>query len=323
MSKPRFAMLTVLVAVALSDVNVVSGQTYPTRPLRIVTAGAGGGNDFSARLVAQGLDASLGQPVIVENRDGAGGAIAADLVAKAQPDGYTLLLYGSNFYTLPLLRKLPYDVLRDFAPITAVGSTPNVLVVNSSSAVMSVKDLIALAKAKPGELNSSAGGAGGSNHLAAELFKSMAGVNFLVVNYKSAGLALNAIIGGQAHMMFSTASAAAPHVKSGRLRALGVTTAQPSLLAPGMPTVAASGLPGYEAISVYGAFAPAKTPAAIVNRLNQEIVRFLNREDVKEKLLSVGIETIASSPQQLSTIMKAEMTRLGKVIKDTGIRDAE
>ena len=186
----------------------------------------------------------------------------------------------------------------------------------------SVKELIALAKAKPGELNSSAGGVGGSNHLAAELFKSMAGVKFLVVNYKSAGLALNALMGGSADLMFSTASAAAPHVKSGRLRALGVTTAQPSLLAPGMPTVAASGLPGYEAISVYGVYAPAKTPAAIVTRLNREIVRYLNRTDVKEKLLSVGIEIIGGSPQQLSSIMKSEMVRLGKVIKETGMRDA-
>ena len=319
----RFAAGTFTVALLLTGVGSASGQNYPIKPLRIVTAGAGGGNDFSARLVALGLGDSLGQSVIVENRDGAGGAIAADTVAKAHPDGYSLLLYGSNFYTLPMLRKLPYDVIKDFSPITAVGSTPNVLVVNSASTMMSVKDLIATAKAKPDSLNCTAGGVGGSNHLAAELFKSMAGVKFLVINYKSAGLALTALIGNQAQLMFSTASAAAPHVKAGRLRALGVTTAQPSLLAPGMPTVAASGLPGYEAVSVYGFFAPAKTPAAIVNRLNQETVRYLNKSDVKEKLVGQGIEVIAGTPQQLTGIMKAEITRLGKVIKETGMRDPD
>jgi tripartite-type tricarboxylate transporter receptor subunit TctC len=198
-----------------------------------------------------------------------------------------------------------------------------VLVVNSASAMMSVKDLIAAAKAKPGTLNCTAGGVGGSNHLAAELFKSMAGVNFLVINYKSAGLALTALIGNQAQLMFSTASAAAPHIKAGRLRSLGVTTAQPSVLAPGMPTVAASGLPGYEAVSVYGFFAPAKTPAAIINRLNQETIRYLNKADVKEKLVGQGIEVIAGTPQQLTSIMKTEITRLGKVIKETGMKDVE
>ena len=320
----RAAVSALSVVLLVSITEAVSGQqNYPNRPVRIVTAEAGGGNDFTARLLAQGLGGSLGQPVIVENRAGAGGAIAAELVARAQPDGHTLILYGSNFFTLPLLKKVPYDVVKDFAPVTAVGSTPNVLVVHPSLAANSVKELIALAKSKPGELNASSGGTGGSNHLAAELFKAMAGLNILLIHYSGAGPALNALIGGQVHMMFATASASAPHIKSGKLRALAVTTAQPSVLAPGLPTVAASGLAGYEAVSVYGVFAPAKTPPAIVTRLNQDAVRFLSRADVKEKFLNVGIDVIGSSTQELAAAVKSEMTRLGKVIKDANIRAAD
>ncbi len=299
--------------------DAIFAQTFPTKPVRIVTAETGGGNDFTARLVAQGISGSLGQQVIVENRGGAGGAIAAEYVAKSPADGYTLILYGSNFYTLPLLKAVSYDVVRDFAPITAVGSTPNILVVHPSLPVTSVKDLIALARAKPGELNYASGGAGGSNHLGGELFKALAGLKIVLIPYTGAAPALNAVVGGQVPMMFSTASAAEPHVRSKRLRALGVTSAQPSLLAPGMPTVAAS-LPGYEAVSIYVLLAPVKVPAAIISRLNQEVVRLLGTAEVKDKFLTAGVEVIANSPQQLAETLKSEMSRLGKVIKDAGIR---
>ena len=303
-----------------SGPGLVSGQAYPNKPVRIVTAEAGGGNDFAARLIAEGLAGGLGQPVIVENRGGAGGAIAAELVAKAQPDGYTLITYASNFYIVPLMKKVPYDVVKDFAPVTAAGIAPNVVVVPPSLPAKSIKELIALAKAKPGELNYADGSTGGSQYLATELFKSMAGVNIVAVTYKGNGPAITALIAGQVQMMLSSAIAAAPSIKSGKLKALAVTSAKPSTLAPELPTVAASGLPGYEAISVYSVYAPARTPAAIINRLNREAVRFLNRADVKERLLSIGVEAVGSSPAELAAIVKSDMTRLARVIKDTGIK---
>ena len=298
------------------------GQDFPNKRIRILTAEAGGGSDFVTRVIAQGLTANLGQQVIVENRGGAGGAIAAETVAKAPADGYTLLLYGSGIWVLPLLRsRVPYDPVADFAPITLAVSTPNILVVHPSLQVRTVKELIGLAKARPKELNYSVGGIGGSTHLAAELFKAMAGVSIVQINYKGTGAALNDLIAGQVHLMFPNAAAAAPHVKSGRLRALAVTSAQASVLTPDLPTVAASGVPGYESLLMFGVLAPAKTPATLVRRLNEEILRVLKTPDVREKLFNVGVEIVGSSPDELAVAMKSEIARLGKVIRDAGIRD--
>jgi tripartite-type tricarboxylate transporter receptor subunit TctC len=296
----------------------VHAQPYPSKPVRIVTTEPGSGNDLVARLIAAGLSGNLGQQVIVDNR----GILAGEIVAKAPPDGYTLLAYGSPFWLAPFIRNnVGYDPVRDFAAVTLSASSPNILVVHPSLPVNSVRELIALAKARPGELNYGSSSTGATPHLAAELFKSMAGVNIMRVPYKGSGAALNDLIGGQVQLMFPNAGAATPHVKSGRLRALAVTTAQPSVLAPGLPTMAASGLPGYESVSPFGIFAPAGTPAVIINRLNQEIVRVLITAEVKERLYNVGVEVVGGSPEQLMVTMKSEMAMWGKVIRDAIARE--
>lgn len=293
-------------------------QEYPTKPIRIVTSEAGGGNDLQARLVSRGISGPLGQQVIVENRPS--GVIPGDIVAKAQPNGYTLLLYNNTLWTGPLIQLAPYDPVRDFSPIALVARGPNVLVVNSTVPARSVAELIGLAKARPGELNYASSGTGATNHLAAELFKVMAGVDIVRIGYKGAGQALNDLIAGQVQVMFPTAGAAAPHVKAGRVRALAVTSAEPSTLAPGVPTVAASGLPGYESIAIYGLFAPARTPGLIIGRLNAEVARVLGTADVREKLAAVGMEAGGGNPGLLAATVKSEMARMARVIKAAGIR---
>ena len=304
----------------LSSGGDVFGQEYPSKTIRIIAASAGSSGDFAARLIAQGISGGLGQQLIVENRGGSV-AISGELVAKAAPDGYTLLFMPSSLWLLPFMQdNVPYDPVRDFAPITLSGRTPAILVVHPSLRVKSVKELIALAKSRPGALDYASASTGSATHIASELLKSMAGVNIVRIPYKGTALALNGLLGGQTHLMFSTLAPALPHVKSGRLLALGVTSAEPSALAPGVPTMAAAGLPGFEATSTQGFFAPGKTPAAIVTRLNQEIVRFLSRPEVKEKFFNVGTDVVASTPEQFAAIIKSEMTRLGKAITDAGMR---
>ena len=299
--------------------GAASAQNYPTKPIRLIASGVGGGGDFTARLVAAGLTNRLGQQVIVDNRPG--GLIPGEIVAKAQPDGHTLMLVGVVIWLSPFMRDtMPFDPVRDFAPVTLAVTTPNVVVVHPALPVKSVPDLIALAKQKPGALNYATSGAGNSNHIAGELFKAMAGVNMVQVNYRGAALALNDVLSGRVEVMFATAVAASPHVSAGRLRALAVTSAQPSVLAPGLPTVAASGLPGYESGATLGVFAPAATPAPIVNVLNREIVQFLNTPVTSERLLKAGIEVVASSPAQFAAAIRSDMTRIGKILRDAGIR---
>ena len=289
----------------------VSAQDYPTKPLRIMTAEPGGSPNLISRIIAPGLGISLGQQVIVDNR----GIVAIETVAKAAPDGYTLLIYGSSIWLMPFLRdNVAFDPLRDFAPITLAVSAPNVLVVTPSLPVKSLKDLIALAKARPGEINYGTSSPGRIRRLL-DHFE-----NVVRINYKGTGPALTAAISGEVQMMIPTAGGVAPHLKSGRLRGLAVTSVQPSALFPALPTVATSGLPGYESVAIYGVFVPGKTPATIVNRLHQEVVRALSAEDVKTRLLSVGIEVVAGSPDTMTAAMKSEMIRMGKVIRDAGIR---
>jgi len=310
-----------LVAAALLScvINAVA-QYYPSKPIRLVISGIAGTSNFAARMIAQGLSNSLGQQVVVDGREG--GVIAAEFVAKAAPDGYTLHLNGSALWLLPYMRShVPYDPVRDFAPISLAVSTPNILVVHPSVPVTSVKQLIALATSKPGELNCATGNAGTSNHLAAELFKSMAHVSITRIPYKGAAPAINDLISGQVQLMFGSASAVAQHVQSGRLRALAVTSAQPSALAPGLPTVAAAGVPGYSLVAAFGVFAPARTPAAIINRLHENIVRVLRDPDVKERLFKAGSEAVGSSPEEFASTIKSEMASLGKLVTDEGIRD--
>jgi len=292
-------------------------QDFPIKPIRIIASEPGGGQDFIARLLAQGIPGSLGQPVIVENRPS---SISVEIVAKAAPDGYTLLLSGSSFTATPLLRETPFDPIRDFSPVVAVDRAPSLLVVHAALPVKSVKELIALVKARPGELNYSMGIIGSSPHLAAELFKFMTNVNMVGIPYKGSAPAITDLMGGQTQLMFPTAGAVAPHVRSGRLRALAVTTLEPSALAPGLPTVASSGLADYEVQAIHGVIAPAKTPTAVIRRLNQAIVRYVNQIDVKQKFFDAGVESVGSSPEEYADKIKAELARMGKVIRSAGIR---
>ena len=298
--------------------GTVSGQAYPNKPIRMVTAAIGGGSDFTTRLIAQAITGPLGQPVIVDNRPP--GVIQGVILSNAPADGYTLLVSGSSVFTFPLLQKAPYDPVRDFSPITVTEKSPTIMAVSPSLAVASVKELIGLAKAKPGALNYASTGTGSINQLAAELFKSMAGVNIVHVAYKATGPALTDVIGGQVQIMFASAASVMSLAKAGKLNALAVTSAQPSALTPGIPTVAATGLPGYEMEGITAIFAPAKTPEAIIDRLNQEIVRFLKTAKAKEQLLNVGSEVVAGSPAELAATLKSEMAKMGKVIKEAGLR---
>jgi len=294
-----------------------SGQAYPAKAVRIVVTGVGSGGDFAARLIAQGVSSSLGQQIIVDNRGS--GNLPAEIVSRALPDGYTLCLSAAPLWITPFLRKTSYDPVKDFSPVTLVVTSPNILVVHPSLPVKSVKELIALIRARPGALNYATSGIGGSGFLAAELFKSMSRADMVRVNYKSGGLAITELMSGEVQLFFANAGAVAPHMKSGRLRALAVTSAKPSPLLPELPTIAAAGLPGYELVSVQGIFAPARTPDAVIARLNQEVVPFLQRREIREKFLAAGMESLGSPPEALAATVKSEMARLGKVIKAAGI----
>ena len=285
----------------------------------MLTAEPGGGSDLTARIVAQGLTAALSQQVVVDNR--VGGINIATIAAHAAPDGYTLLTYSNTLWLIPLMRaQTPYDPVRDFAPVSLIGGAPMVLVIHPSVAATSVKDLIALAKSKPGELNFASGPSGAIPHLAGELFKHMADVRMTQVAYRGVGAAVTDLISGRVQMMFPNASAALPHTRSGRLRALAVTSAQPSAMTPGLPTLAESGLPGYACTASYATFAPANTPAPIVKRLNQEMSAYLKRSDVRERLFSASTEVIAGTPEELQAAMTSEIARFGKVIKAANIK---
>ena len=316
---PRFVAGICSVGFMVVGASVACAQDFPNRPIRVVAGALGGGSDFTSRLLAPGVSSALGQSIIVDNRGG--DIIPGEIVAKAPPDGHTLLLTGSSFWLVPFLYKdVPWDPVKNFIPVTLAADNPNILSVHPSVPVNSVKELIAYAKAKPGAVHYSTGGAGGSSNLAAELFNSMAGVKIVRVNYKGGGPAALALAMGEVQITFATTSATTPHAKSGKIRPLAITSAQPSPLAPNLPTIASSGLPGYESGSSYAIFAPAKTPAAIVNRINQEFVRVINRPEIVEKFFTTGVRAVGSSPQELVATVKSEMDKYGKVIKDVGIR---
>ena len=311
------AMMSIVGPTALHD---AVAQGYPARPIRVITAEPGGGNDFAARTIGQAIAPRLGQQWVVDNRGGAGGMIAAEIAAKAAPDGHTLLVYASNIWIIPLLRRDINYSMAAFAPITWVARAPNILVVHPSLPVASVPELIEFARAQPGKLSYASGGAGATTHLAAELFKSMAKVDIVQVAYKGNGPALIDLAGGRVHVMFATASSVAPYLKPPRLRAIAVTSPEPSVLAPGLPTVASAGLPGYESGSIYGVFAPARTPAPILRQLNQAIVAVLNTPQVKERFLASGVETVGSTPERFTEVIRADVERMTKVIREAGIR---
>jgi len=310
----RLAGLALLVAA-----SSVAAQAFPARPIRIVTSEPGSGTDLVARLVAQGLTERLGKQVIVENR---GGMLSGDVVLKAAPDGHTLLVSGTSLWLAPFLRdSATYDPVRDFSPVTLAGASPSLLVVHPSLPVESARDVVALAKTRPRELNYSSGSTGSPTHLSAELFKSMAGVDIVRVTYKGTGPALNALMASEVQLMFVTTSTAVPHIRAGRLKVLAVTTAQPTALAPGVPTVAASGLPGYEATALFAMFAPAKTPASLIKLLNREIAQVLRGPQVRERLFNAGTEAIGGSPEELAALIRSDMAKWGKLIRAAGIRD--
>jgi tripartite-type tricarboxylate transporter receptor subunit TctC len=307
----------VSIALAAMIAQPALAQQFPNKLIRIVTASPGSTNDWGARLIAQEMTKSMGQQVIVENR----GGLAVEYTAKAPADGYTLMFYGNTVWLLPFLRdNVGYDPLRDLAPVTLAIISPIIVVVHPSVPVRSIRELIALAKARPGQLNFASGTIGASPHLATELFKSMTHTDMVRIPYKGTGPSVIALVAGEAHLMFTALGSVASHMKSGRLRALAVATSKPSALAPELPTVAAT-VPGYEALSIIGMFAPAKTPVAIVNLLQQEISRGINKPEVKELFTNAGVEVIASTPDEFTAVIKSEMTRLGKVIKDAGIRE--
>ena len=312
----RAAWLLVMVFPLLAG-----AQAWPGKPIKwIIPYPPGGITDSATRMVVQKVQEQTGWNIVVENKPGANSILGAELAARAAPDGNTLLVFSSIFWTAPLLEKTPYDTVKDFAPVTLAANAPNVLVAHPSLAANSVRELVALAKASPGVINYASGPTGSSLHFAGELFKSMAGVNLTRIPYKSEGPALNDMISGQVQVMFATAAGGLPHVKSKRLKALAMTTAQRSTIMPELPTISESGVPGYESVSIIGIYAPAATPQPVLDRLNQEFVKVLNAADVREKLFNVSLEVIASSRAQSSATMTTEIARLGKVIQDAGIK---
>lgn len=296
---------------------------YPARPLRwIVAFPAGGGTDLVARTLAPRLTELLGQQVVVENRVGAAGVIGAELAARATPDGYTLLFGTSGALgVLPLLSaKLPFDTVRDFVPISMLAVIPQLLVVNPALPAQSVKELIALAKSTPGKLNYASSGVGSPNHIAAELFGAMAGITMTHVPYKGAAPSIADLLGGQVQLLINPIQALVPHVKSGKLRALGVGSATRSVALPDVPTIAEAGLPGYEYVLWYGMFAPKQTPGPIVKRLHAHVASILAQPDIVRQFASQGVDARSATPEEFVRYMRAESDRLARVIKSAKIK---
>ena len=295
---------------------------YPQRPLRVVVPyAAGGSTDVLARIVGQRLTERLGQQVVVDNRTGAGTIIATEIVARAAPDGYTLLMATPPLAVAPsLYAKLPFDPARDFAAVTNIAGTSNVLVVHPAVPAQSVKQLVALAKAQPGKLAYGSSGTGGASHLAMELFRSMAGIEIVHVPYKGGAVAVTDLLGGRLQLLFANLTTIQPHLKTGRARALAIGTAQRSPLAPDLPTVAEAGLAGYEANNWNGVVVPAGTPAAVVERLHREIVAVIAEPAMRERLLASAFEPIGDTPAQFARYLAAERVKWGKVVREAGIR---
>jgi tripartite-type tricarboxylate transporter receptor subunit TctC len=324
MRKSISALLAAGIALAVGVAWLpAQAQSYPSKPIRyVVPYPPGGTTDIISRLIAQKLTESFGQPVIVENKAGAGGVVGTDSVAKAIPDGYTILMGSAGPLTInpSLLKNIPYDPIRDFAPITTVAVVPSMLVVNPSVPANSVQDLIALAKARPGRLSFASTGNGGAPHLGGELFKLATNTDILHVPYKGSSPAVNDLLGGQISMMFEQIPAVLPHVKSGKLRALGVGGARRSPALPDTPTISEAGVPGFAVSTWFGVLAPGGTPAPIVSKLNAEIVRILNAPEMREKLTALGAELETSTPEQFAAMIKAEIDKWAQVIRKSGVK---
>ncbi len=316
---------TLRVVPALLVVAVASGafgQVYPSKPIRLIVPFApGGGTDITARAVAQKLTETWGQTVVTDNRPGANGTIGVDVAAKSAPDGYTLtMISSSHAVNVGLYTKLPYDLIKDLAPIIQLTRQPYALVIHPSVPAKSVKELVALARAKSGALNYGSSGTGGLSHLGGALLGSLTGTELTHVPYKGGAPAMTDVIAGQIQMLFGTLLLTGPHVKSGRLRALAVTTAQRWPGAPELPTMQEAGVPGFEITQWYGLLAPVKTPQPIVDKLNKEIARILHQPDVKDKLATDGAEAVGNSAEQFGTHVRSEVAKYGKLVKQMGLK---
>jgi tripartite-type tricarboxylate transporter receptor subunit TctC len=301
---------------------IASSQDYPSRPIRfIVPFTAGGGGDLIIREVSQRLTARLGQSVVVDNRTGAGGNVGTELAAHSPADGYTLLManVAPMAINVSMYKKLPYDPAKDFAPITLLASFPNVLVVNPAVNAKSVGELIVLARAQPGQLTCATAGTGSTTHLAAEFFRSKAKIDFIQVPYKGGGAALIDLVAGQISMYFGALPGALPHIRTGRLRGLGVTSLARSSAAPDIPAIAEAGFPGFEAVTWIGAVAPAGVPATVVAKLNKELVEIMRAPDLREKLLTEGAEPLTNSPKEFASYIRSEIDKWAGVVKSAGI----
>jgi tripartite-type tricarboxylate transporter receptor subunit TctC len=319
------ATMILIVAALLLGVGIqpIFAAEYPTRPIRmIVPFPPGGGNDLLARSISQPLSQSIGQQVVVDNRGGAGGQIGAELAAAAAPDGYTIFL-GSigNLTFLPVLQpKLPYEPVRDFAPVTLLATSAFILVVNPAVQAKSVKELIALAKAKPGQLNYGSSGSGSSLHMTGELFKLASGTDITHVPYKGTSPALIDLLSGQVQMLFSTMPSVVPHVKSGKLRGLGVSSAKRTEVVPDVPTIAEAGVPGFEVLNWQGIVVPKKTPDAIIQKLNRALLDALKSPETIKALANQGLDAAGGTPEQFGVLIKSEIEKYGKVAKAANLR---
>ena len=315
-------LLLVLPCVAGMAAGPVTAQGYPTRSIRLIVPSLpSGGTDISARLIAPKLTEYLGQPVVVENRAGAASIVGSEVVAKSPPDGHTLLMGIATITINPSMhRKLPYDTVKDFAPVSQVAVVPNVLVVHPSVPARTVKDVIALAKARPGEITYASAGVGSNLHLAMELFLHMARIRMIHVPYKGSGGAFVDLLSGQVSTMTTTALSAGPHLRSGRLRGLGVTSAQRSPAMPDIPTIAEAALPGYEAVQWYGVFAPGATPRDVVNKVNAAVVRAVRDPAVRQRLAADGAEGVGNTPEEFTKVVHADIAKWARLIRDAGIR---
>ena len=314
----------VLYALALALLPfLASAQTYPTRPIRVIlSVPAGATPDVTARLLTPGMAQLLGQQLVVDNRPGAGGMIGADIASKAAPDGYTVFISSPGALTiLPHLRKdVPYDTLRDFAPVSLISIGPFVLITNPALPVKSVKELIALAKAQPGKLNYASAGNGVANHLAMELFKQMAGVDIVHVPYKGAPQAVTDVVAGNMNMMFNSIAPIVGHIKAARVRVLGIASPKRSPQLPDVPTISEAGVPGFEAVNWFGMFVPAKTPKPIVTRLNEALVKVLHTDEVRSQYRKLGADAVGSTPEEFAAFVRRDIEQYARVVKLSGAK---
>ncbi|WP_348682550.1 Bug family tripartite tricarboxylate transporter substrate binding protein [Acidovorax soli] len=319
--RQALAVLASLAAGTAALPGAALAQAYPTKPISIVVPfSAGGTTDILARLVGQYLSTELGQPVVVENKAGAGGNIGGQYAAKAAADGYTLFMgtVGTHAINASLYKKMPFDPIKDFAPLTRVANVPNLLVVNPKQPFKTVPEMIAYAKANPGKINFGSPGNGASPHLSGELFKSLAKVDLTHIPYKGSAPAVTDLLGNQIAIMFDNMPSVIPHVRSGKLRAIAITTSKRSAELPDVPTIAEAGVPGYEAMSWFGMFAPAATPKPVLDKLTGALAKVLANPEVKKKIADQGGEPVNETPAQFATFIKSESAKWGKVVKESG-----